>query len=124
MMTTQPHVARMDEDGAVVVAPAGEFDISTVDILRAACLEALDDADRLVIDLSGTEFLDSLALGAIVGAGRRAREAGGWVRLVAPQPVVRKALRITEIDTVLGLYDTVDQALSHTEGADDAPATA
>jgi hypothetical protein len=58
-----------------------------------------------------------MALGTIVGAGRRTSEEGGWIRLVAPTPNVRKVLRITEIDTVVGLYDTVDEAIAHQQDA-------
>ena len=57
------------------------------------------------------------ALGTIVSAAKGTREKGGWLRLVAPTNAVRRALRITQIDTVLGLYDTVDQAVAHVEDA-------
>lgn len=113
----QPYVTRLDEGDAVVLAPTGEFDISTVDILRAELHEVLEQSTRIVLDLTGTTFLDSLALGSIVSAAKRARDGGGWLRLVSPTPAVRRALRITQIDTVLGLYDTVDQAVSHVEDA-------
>lgn len=113
----QPYVTRMDEAGAVVLAPTGEFDISTVDILRSELVDVLAQSDTVVLDLARTTFLDSLALGAIVSAAKSAREAGGWVRLVAPSTAVRRALRITQIDTVLGLYDTVEQAIAHVEDA-------
>ena len=111
----QPYVTRFDEPGAVVLAPNGEFDIGTVDILREELQDVLEANDHVVIDLSGTGFLDSLALGSIVSAATKARDAGGWLRLVAPTPGVRRALRITQIDTVLGLYDTVDQAIAHVD---------
>ena len=113
----QPYVSRMDEGASVVLAPTGEFDISTVDILRSELHEVLEQSHQVVLDLSATAFLDSLALGTIVSAAKKAREAGGWVRLVAPTAAVRRALKITQIDTVLGLYDTVDQAIAHVEDA-------
>lgn len=113
----QPYVTRMDEGEVVILAPSGEFDISTVDILRGELQDVLGQADRIVLDLSGTTFLDSLALGTIVSAAKGTREKGGWLRLVAPTHAVRRALRITQIDTVLGLYDTVDQAIAHVEDA-------
>lgn len=113
----QPYVTRIDEGSAVVLAPTGEFDIGTVDILRAELHDVLEKSNQVVLDLAGTTFLDSLALGSIVSAAKRARDAGGWLRLVAPSPAVRRALRITQIDTVLGLYDTVEQAVSHVEDA-------
>lgn len=107
------HVARVDEGDAVVLSPVGDFDIANVEILRSSVIDALAVSEHVVIDLAGTTFLDSMGLGAIVGGARRAREAGGWLRLVNPQSTVRRALSVTQLDQVIGLYDTVDQAISH-----------
>lgn len=100
-------------DGVAVVAPVGEFDIGTADLLRETFVSALDETSRIALDLSGTTFLDSMALGAIIGAGKRARAAGGWLRLVAPTPYVLRVLRVTQLDTVLGVYDSVEETVSH-----------
>ena len=116
----QGYVTRQDDDGTAVLAPVGEFDIATVEVLRSAILSAFEDSSRLVLDLGQTSFLDSMALGAIIGAGKRAREAGGWVRLVAPQRNIRRTLRLTEMDRVFALYDTVDEALAHGETDEEA----
>lgn len=110
---SESYVARIDEDGAVVLSPVGDFDIANVEILRSSLFDALDNPTNVVIDLSGTTFLDSMGLGAIVGGARRAREGGGWLRLVSPQANVRKALAITQLDQVIGLYDSVDEAIAH-----------
>jgi anti-sigma B factor antagonist len=118
------HVTRIEENGAAVLRPVGEFDVSCVDILRAAILDALAESPRDVVDLSQTAFLDSMGVGAIAGGARRSREAGGWLRLVSPQPNVRKALSLTELDRVIGLYDTVDQAIQHADTDSDETANA
>lgn len=112
------HVARIDEGDAVVLIPAGDFDIANVQILRTSIIEALETSTHLVLDLTGITFLDSIGLGAIVGGARRAREAEGWLRLVNPQPAVRRALHVTQLDQVIGLYDTVEHALSHQATSD------
>ena len=116
-MIDQPHiVSALHDDGTLVVRPTGDFDMSAVDLLRSTFADAIDaTTHRVVVDLSETTFLDSMALGSIIGALRRASGWGGWVRLVAPRPNVRKVLRLTELDTVFGLYDTVDQAIAHVD---------
>ncbi|MCZ4500654.1 MAG: anti-anti-sigma factor [Marmoricola sp.] len=116
-MSTIPQVTYTDQGAAAVVRPVGEFDINETDQLRSAFVEAISATrPRVVVDLSLTTFLDSMALGAIVGAHRRAVVWGGWVCLVAPPANVLKVLRITKLDTVLPIYDTVDQALGHGRG--------
>lgn len=118
------HVTRIEESGASVLIPVGEFDVSSVEILRGAVLEAVAETPRVVVDLSQTTFLDSMGLGALVGGARRSREAGGWLRLVNPRANVRRALSLTELDKVIGLYDTVDQAIEHTDTVFDKTAGA
>lgn len=114
-MSALPYVTRTDYDeSTVVVSPVGEFDIAGTDLLRSTFVDAVSaDTNKLVVDLSGTTFLDSMALGTIIGARRRAAGWGGWVRLVAPQPNIHRVLRLTELDKVFGLYDTIDQAATH-----------
>ena len=125
-MSNLPHIVQSDQDGVHVVGLVGEFDISVVDLLRGTLLDAVSaDRSKLVIDLHAATFLDSMALGTLVSAGKRANGWGGWVRLVAPPANIRKVLRLTEIDTVFGLYDTVEQAAAHVDLPEQsAPATA
>ncbi len=56
----------------VIVAPKGEIDIATVDILRDR-LEELEDAGfaQLLLDLRDVTFLDSTGLRLIIAQARR-----------------------------------------------------
>ena len=109
----QPYVSTHDQDGASVLTAVGEFDIGSVQLVREAILGALETSNKVIVDLSGATFIDSTVLGALVGGARNAAEKGGWLRFVNPQAPVRRVLRITEIDRVIGLYDTVEDAASH-----------
>ncbi|MET3961555.1 anti-sigma B factor antagonist [Marmoricola sp. OAE513] len=109
-MTLAPHIERTEDDGVVVLTPVGDFDLSSAEILSTAFGGALADHDRIVLDLAQTTFVDSTALGEFVSASQRATRAGGWLRLAGARPHVRKLLRITALDTVLGLYDSVAEA--------------
>jgi anti-sigma B factor antagonist len=55
--------------GEVWVLPRGELDVDTVDELEHSLSIALaSEADRVVVDLRGLDFLDSTGLRAIVSA--------------------------------------------------------
>ena len=57
--------------GEVWVLPSGELDIDTVEEIEQALSIALaSEAERVVVDLRGLEFLDSTGLRAIVAACR------------------------------------------------------
>lgn len=99
--------------GVYVAAPVGELDAFTAPGLRAELTQLFETREPrlLVIDLSGVTFLDSTALGVLIGAFKRARERDGELRVVKPSPIVSRIFEITALDSVLPLYDTRDEAL-------------
>jgi len=103
--------------GAAVVTLQGELDAHDAPRLRERFAAALDDASRLgagprlVLDLEAVSFLDSTALGAIVGALRRAREAGGELGIVLPAGPARRIFEITGLDATLDVHPSRRAAL-------------
>jgi len=101
-----------DRDGWAVLLVHGEVDIATAPVLREKLHDLLGDGrSNLVIDLDDVGFLDSTALGVLVGTLKRARTEGGEVRLVVTQPRIRKVFEITRLDIAFELYATVDDAV-------------
>lgn len=93
-----------------LVRPEGELDVGTAAQLREAVNAALDGHGTLVVDLSAVTFLDSVTLGVLIGAYNRTREAGGGLAVVCADEHVRRIFRITALDTVFSLYDSVEAA--------------
>jgi len=99
-----------------VVALVGEADVFTVPPAKAAMMALLGEGVKhLIVDLSGTEYLDSTALGALVGILRRVRAEGGSVQLVNPPPHVRRLFEITRLDQVFPIHDGEAAALAAIE---------
>jgi anti-sigma B factor antagonist len=97
---------------ACVVTIAGEVDIYTSPALKTAlAAAAADGCSLLIVDLDRVGFIDSSGLGVLVGALRRAREAGGDMRVVSGHDTVARILRITGLDRVFSLHATLDEAL-------------
>ncbi|MBO4161687.1 STAS domain-containing protein [Micromonospora antibiotica] len=96
-----------EESGRVVLAPEGDLDIATVPGLEHALDEALGRAGLLeiVVDLAAVTFLDSTAVAALLRGAAEAVGRGATLRLVDPQPVVSRVLRITAVGRLLGLPD-------------------
>lgn len=91
---------------------AGEVDIYTSPVLKnALAAAAAEGCSKVVVDLNGVGFIDSSGLGVLVGALRRAREAGGELRVVSAQEGIARILRITGLDRVFALHTTLDEAL-------------
>ena len=74
--------------------------------------EASADRDRVVLDMSAVDFMDTTALAVIVGHWRRQEEAGGKFLLAGARYRYTKALWITGLADRLPMYDTVAEALA------------
>ena len=102
-------------DDYTVLEVGGEVDVYTAPRLRERLVELVEAGARsVVVDLSRVEFLDSTGLGVLVGALKRLRAAGGNLALVCGHERLLKIFRITALDRVFALYDTVDAATSAT----------
>lgn len=96
-----------------VVVGAGEIDVTNADGLREALLAALNsDAAGLVADLTGTTFLDSAGVTALVRASRRAADTGATFRLAATSLPVLRVLSLVGIDRLIEVHPSVAEAVS------------
>lgn len=98
-------------NGACVVRLAGELDLYNADTVRKALFEAAADGpDRLVVDLSEVEFIDSTALGVLIEARTKLENRKAFL-LAAPGLETRRALQISGLDRHFTVHETVPEAL-------------
>jgi anti-sigma B factor antagonist len=96
-----------------VVTVRGEVDLVTAPTLKTRLLDLVaDGATEIVVDLSGTEFMDSTGLGAVVAAYKRVRAHDGHLKLVATTSRVKRAFEITNLDRVVPICGSVEEACS------------
>ena len=92
-----------------VVTVSGDLDLATVPRLDAelgGVLAVDGDApspERVVVDLSAVDFVDSSGLTALIKANRRAKEDGLAFVLRAPSDRVMRTLKLTQLETVLDI---------------------
>jgi anti-sigma B factor antagonist len=109
----QVHTRRVDEHTAVVDFQ-GEMDVYTTPQAKEAMLDLLDNGYyHLVVNLQGAEYLDSTALGMLVGTLKRVREQGGDLRIVAPPPRIRRLFDITRLDKVFPIDQSEQDAMEY-----------
>ena len=70
----------------------------------------LDGGARLVLDLSGVTYVDSMALSVLVSALKLAREEGGDLVLLRPTPPVRSLLEVTRLDRIFHIFKDEESA--------------
>ncbi len=98
--------------GCVVVAISGELDVTCSQRFDDCLAEASATSDRVILDLSGVDFMDTTALAVIVSYWRRQVDAGGMFLLAGARYRYTKALWITGLADRLPMYGNVDEALA------------
>ena len=95
-------------DGTTILKLSGPLTISTMfgfqNELRAV------KSKVLIIDLSGTPYMDSAGLGLIMNAHVSAQDRGGQMLLVGVNDRVKALFEMTKVQGVLTSFPTVEAA--------------
>ncbi|WP_460349999.1 STAS domain-containing protein [Actinoallomurus acanthiterrae] len=98
--------------GVSVIVVGGELDLMTAGQLEDFVRRSRRPGDQVVLDLTGTAFMDCSGLSALLRVRREAGRDGGMVRLATPRRIPALVLRLTGTDRLLPVYASLDQALA------------
>jgi anti-sigma B factor antagonist len=86
---------RTEPDGTAVLSVLGELDIASAPQFREAVGALMGTGVRhLVVDLSGSDFVDSSGIGAVLWAEHRLQAAGGDLRTQGCTDGVTRAFQL------------------------------
>jgi anti-sigma B factor antagonist len=104
-------------EAAAIFAVHGELDLHEAPALKERIAAAIDrGANLIVVDLTEVTFIDSMALGVLLGAINQLRLRGGNLRLVVPNPSIRRIFEISLLDQVFTLDSSRDEAFARPSG--------
>lgn len=107
---------------AAVVTVAGELDVMTAPALRDEISRVAEaGAHEIVVDLLKVPFVDSVGLGVLVDASKRAQSRGGVLRVVCDDRRIARIIEITGLDRVLRVHPTLRGALEALEQEQSIP---
>jgi anti-sigma B factor antagonist len=110
---------KRSDAGLTVLTMSGEHDLSTAPELRRSLERLISGGDPVVIDLSPATFVDSSVLGVILGARRRAEEAGLGFAVAHEEnghEAVARVLDITGLRSQLPVHVAREEAISAAQG--------
>ena len=97
---------------AHVVVVRGEVDLFTAPEFKQRVMAPIGAGiDHVVVDLMEATFIDSSSLGVLIGAHRRLKSRGRRLVVACGQEAIIKTFRITGLDTVFTLTDSVEAAV-------------
>jgi anti-sigma B factor antagonist len=92
---------------------AGDVDFGVAPQLKRRITSRIEAGDRqVVVDLSAAGFVDSTAIGVLVGALRRLSDQGGSLAVVCDNENVRNIFETVGLENVIPLHSTHEDALA------------
>ena len=106
-------VEQRPDERTAVISIAGELDLATAPQLKWRLVDAIEAGlGAIVVDLGDVTFMDSTALGVLVGV-RRGLDAGARLAIVCTHPGVLNIFQIAGLDGAFDMFATRDEALAH-----------
>ncbi|MDD5089970.1 MAG: STAS domain-containing protein [Candidatus Wallbacteria bacterium] len=95
---------------------SGEFDFQTGgEFLAFVKSLTADELKKVVLNMSGVEWIDSGSLGAVVNLFQKVNLVKGRIILSDLSGKIRKVLQLTNLDSILPTADTERDALAQLE---------
>lgn len=107
-----PHVA--------VIVVEGELDLASAPRLKWALSETIAAGEgprQVIVDLTRLDFIDSTAIGVLVGAAHRSGEEVSLL-IACDRESVLHIFEVTGLDAGFAIFPTVKQALAFCGGGD------
>jgi anti-sigma B factor antagonist len=100
-----------------VLSVEGELDLASAPSLKWALTDILDAGhDQVVVDLSLVTFIDSTALGVLVGV-KKNLSPGAKLAITCTHPDVLNIFELTGLDATFDLFSNFDDALTFVRGS-------
>jgi anti-sigma B factor antagonist len=104
------------DDRTSLISVAGELDLSNAPELKWTLLDSRDAGhSQLVLDLSRSTFMDSTALGVLIGVNR-SLGSGGRMAIACARSDVLHIFELSGMDSVFSIFATLGEALAYIQG--------
>jgi anti-sigma B factor antagonist len=102
-----------ESDGrSIVVTLSGEIDVAAAPTVRERLEQAASGDGTLIVDLTGVSFIDSTALGVLIGVHKQRAAAEADMRLVVSEPRILKVFEITGLTDLFVIVPSLAEAKS------------
>lgn len=100
-----------DHGPTTVLTLSGELTADQADTFRRSCLERLGRGVRnVVLVLEHLRMIDSAGLEMLLWLREESAQHRGHLRLVNPDPTIRKVLEVTRLDRRFEVHQSIESA--------------
>jgi anti-anti-sigma factor len=112
------HCDELGENGEILVfRVSGRLETMECDYLSSAIDQQIQDGHKkVIIDCGELDYISSTGLGMLLRLHARQKKRGGVVKLARVQGTVAQLLEVVQLDRILNMYPTVQEAVESHEG--------
>lgn len=103
----EPDIVVLELKGKLAMGRESQQVENTVQKLLA------DSVKKVVLDLSGLDYIDSTGVGIVSYSFGKLKQSGGELRVAGATGVVRNVFKVTLLDTLVGFYPTLAEACAN-----------
>lgn len=104
------HVTDLDK-GITLITLIGRLDIMGVNKIETKfAAYCAGEIPRVLVDMSGVDFLASIGIRLLVTNAKSLRSRNGKMALLNPTPDVMNVLEITDIPSIIPVYSKLESA--------------
>ena len=108
---TEGRISDFLDNGVRVVVPQGSLDPESGPVLEQRCVELIESGDRrLLLDLSGVDFVSSAGLRGLVMVVKKLQAVGGQLVFCGLRPIVSRVFEVSGFSTFLRIEADRDKA--------------
>jgi len=102
----------INRQGATIIELKGEVDLENSPAARVLLLKHIENASRVLVDLSAVTYIDSSGVASLVEALQASKKNGTDFALAAASEPTRRVLELARLDKVFRIYDSVEAGLA------------
>ena len=102
----------IEKNGVSILELKGSLDTNSAPDIFTKVTELIDSGhQKLLFDLTETDFVSSAGLRVFLAAAKKLMAKGGLVNLCGPNDVVKDILEISGFNTIIEVKSSVNEAL-------------
>ena len=99
-------------DDVTILELEGQLTAEGIVLFRESATAAIQDGTRkLILNLARVEYIDGNGVGALTACFITLRQLNGRIKLLHPNPRLRRVLAITKLITVFETFDSESAAI-------------
>jgi len=115
-MSTLISVIHSDGDVIVLKMEAGDMDVYCAENILSELNQVIDKGAKfIVLDLSNVEYMDSVALGALIQVLKRAQDIDVTIYLATLGPRAVRLFDLVGATKIFNIFKTTDECLAEIE---------